>query len=68
MLERLCSKKSDWSTRLPCGLTLSPPDAKDDDSSDSQPDDHDVPMATGVMPTLHPRPQLKFPKIPVQAM
>ena len=30
-------------------------------------DDHDVPMATGVMPTLHPRPQLKFPKLPVQA-
>ena len=30
-------------------------------------DDHDVPMATGVMPTLRPRPQLKFPKLPAQA-
>ena len=24
-------------------------------------------MATGVMPTLQPRPQLNFPRIPVQA-
>ena len=47
-------------------LTLSHP-GENDDKSDSHPDDHDVPMATGVMPTLHPRPQLKFPKIPVQA-
>ena len=35
--------------------------------SDSHSDDHDVPMATGVMPTLHPKSQLKFPKFPVQA-
>ena len=33
----------------------------------SHSDDHDVPMATGVMPTLCPRAQLKFPKLPVQA-
>ena len=55
-----------------CDLTLSPPD-NNKDKSDSQSDDHDdiiitnVPMATGVMPTLHPRLQLKFPKLPVQA-
>ena len=30
-------------------------------------DNHDVLMATGVMPTLCPRPQMKFPKLPVQA-
>ena len=48
-----------------CDLTLSP--LGNDDESDSHPDDHDVPMATAVMPTLHPRPQLKFPKLPVQA-
>ena len=48
-------------------LTLRPPDG-DRDKSDSHSDTHDVPMATGVMPTLHPRPQLKFPKVPVQAM
>ena len=47
-------------------LTLSPPDANND-KSDSHSDDHDVPMATAVMPTLHPRSQLKFPKCPVQA-
>ena len=46
-------------------LTLSPPE--NDEECDSHPDDHDVPMATGVMPTLCPRPQLKFPKLPVQA-
>ena len=46
-----------------CDLTFSPPD----NESDSHPDDHDVLMATGVMPTLCPRPQLKFPKLPVQA-
>ena len=45
-------------------LTLSP--LGNDDESDSHPDNHDVPMATGVMPTLHPKPQLKFPKLPVQ--
>ena len=47
-------------------FTLSPPD-NNNDESDSHLDDHDVPMATGVMPTLCPRPQLKFPKLPVQA-
>ena len=52
--------------RNKCDLTLSPPDDNNDES-DSHPDDHDVPVATGVMPTLHPRPQLKFPKLPVQA-
>ena len=46
-------------------LTLRPPDK--DGESDSHPDTHSVPMATGVMPTLHPRTQLKFPKLPVQA-
>ena len=56
---RYCHNKRD--------LTLSPPDDNDDES-DSHPDYHDVPpMATGVMPTLCPRPQLKFPKLPVQA-
>ena len=52
-------------------LTLSPPGANnnDDDESDSdnQHADHNVPMARAVMPTLCPRPQLKFPKLPVQA-
>ena len=55
---RYCRNKHD--------LTLSPPDDNNNES-DSHSDDHDVPMATGVMPTLHPRPQLKFPKLPVQA-
>ena len=36
-----------------CDLTLSPPDDNKDES-DSHPDDHDVSMATTVMPTLHP--------------
>ena len=49
-----------------CDLTLSPPD-NNNNESDSHPDDHDVPMATAVMPTLHPRHQLKFPKPPIQA-
>ena len=50
-------------------LTLSPPHANNNDESDSDNHhaDHDVPMATEVMPTLCPRPQLKFPKLPVQA-
>ena len=52
-------------------LTLSPLGANnnDDDISDSDNHhaNHDVPMATAVMPTLHPRPQQKFPKLPVQA-
>ena len=51
--------------RNKCDLTSRHPD--DDGESDSHSDGHDVPMATGVMPTLHPRPQLKFPKLPVQA-
>ena len=48
-----------------CNLTLSSPD--DNDKSDNHHDDQDVPMATAVMPTLCPRPQLKFPKLSVQA-
>ena len=43
-------------------LTLSPPD-----KSDSHHANQDVPMTRAVIPTLHPRPQLKFPKLPVQA-
>ena len=54
-----------------CDLTLSPPGANNngDDKSDSDNHhaDQNVPMATAVMPTLRPRPQLKFPKLPVQA-
>ena len=54
-----------------CDLTLSPPGANnnDDDKSDSDNHqaDYNVPMARAVMPTLCPRPQLKFPKLPVQA-
>ena len=80
MGERLYSQKSDYSPRLyvvevdcqrychnECDLTSRPPD-ENDDESDSHSDTHDEPMATGVMPTLCPRPQLKFPKLPVQAM
>ena len=48
-----------------CDLILRHPD--DNGESDSHSSDHDVPMATEVMPTLHPRPQLKFHKLPVQA-
>ena len=55
---RYCHNKHD--------LTLSPPD-DNNDKSDGHPDDHDVPVATGVMSTLCPRPQLKFLKLPVQA-
>ena len=48
-------------------LKLSPPD---DNNNESDIDNHHanqgVPMATAVMPTLRPRPQLKFPKLPVQ--
>ena len=47
-------------------LTLVPP-SDDNDKSDSHQTDHDVPMARAVMPTLRPKPQLKFPKLPVQA-
>ena len=47
-------------------LALSPPD--DNDSvSDNYHADHNVPKARAVMPTLCSRPQLKFPKLPVQA-
>ena len=50
-------------------LTLVPPSADSDDESESEghQTDHDVPMARAVMPTLCPRPHLKFPKLPVQA-
>ena len=51
-------------------LTLSPPGANNNNNksdSDNHHADQNVPMATAVMPTLHPRPQLKFPKLPVQA-
>ena len=37
------------------------------DDSDSHCDTHDEAIATGVMPTLRLRPQLKFPHIQVQA-
>ena len=45
-------------------LTLVPPSNDNDvkSESDSQQTNHNVPMARAVMPTLHPRPQLKFPK------
>ena len=56
---RYCHNKRD--------LTLSPPDDNNDES-DSHPDNHDVPVATGEMPTLCPRPQLKLPKLPVQEL
>ena len=45
-----------------CDLTLRHPD--DDGESDGHSDNHHV----IIMPTLHPRPQLKFPKVGVQAM
>ena len=48
---RYCQNKHD--------LTLSPPD-DDDGESDNHHADHNVPMVRAVMPTLHPRPQLKF--------
>ena len=46
---------------------LTPNKPSDSGDNDSYSDTNDEPMATGVMPTLHPRPQLKFPQIPVQA-
>ena len=55
---RYCHNKHD--------LTLSPPD-DNNNKSDNHHADQNVPMATAVMTTLHPRPQLKFPKLPVQA-
>ena len=52
-------------------LTLSPPGANNNGDDESDSDNHhadqNVPMATAVMPTLRPRPQLKFPKLSVQA-
>ena len=60
---RYCHNKHD--------LTLSPPGASNNDDDESESDnrqaDHNVPMAKAVMPTLHPKPQLNFPKLPVQA-
>ena len=57
--------------RNKCDLTLSPQGANNSDDTESDSDnhhaDHNVPMATAVMPTLCPRPQLKFPRLPVQA-
>ena len=57
--------------RNKCDLTLSPPGTNnnndDESDSDNRHADQSVPMATAVMPTVHPRPQLKFPKLPVQA-
>ena len=54
-----------------CDLTLSPPGANNNNDDESDSDNHhadqNVPMATAVMSTLHPRSQLKFPKLPVQA-
>ena len=52
-----------------CDLTLVPPNDDNDDESesDSNQANHDVPMARAVIPTLCPRPQLKFPKLSVQA-
>ena len=50
-------------------LTLVPPshDNDDESESDSHQTDHSVAMTRTVMPTLCPGPQLKFPKLPVQA-
>ena len=52
-----------------CNLTLSLPGANNNNDNESDSDNHhadqNVPMATAVMPTLRPRPQLKFPKLPV---
>ena len=54
-----------------CDLTLSPPGTNNNNDNESDSDnrhaDQSVPMATAVMPTIHPRPQLKYPKLPVQA-
>ena len=41
-----------WYHRNKCDLTLSP--LENDDECDNHPDDHDVPIATEVMPTLCP--------------
>ena len=52
-------------------LTLSPPGANNNDDDESDSDnhqaDHNVPMSRVMMPTLHPRPHLKFPKLPAHA-
>ena len=57
--------------RNKCDLTLSPPGANNNGEDESDSDNHqagyNVPMATAVTATLHPRSQLKFPKLPVQA-
>ena len=50
-----------------CDLQLVPPSADNDNKIEGHQTDHDVPTARAVMPTLCPRPQLKFPKLPVQA-
>ena len=49
--------------RNKCDITLYRPG----DNGESDSDVDGEPMTAGVMPTLHPRPQLKFPKLPVQA-
>ena len=51
--------------RNKCDLTLNKP--ADSGDGDSHSNTHDESMTTGVMPTLHPRRQLDFPCIPVQA-
>ena len=53
-----------------CDLTLSLPGANNNGDDESDSDNHhadqNIPIATAEMPTLCPRPQLKFPKLPVQ--
>ena len=51
-----------WNKR---DITLYP--QGDNDESDGHSDVEEEPMAAGVIPTLYPRPQLKFLKLPVQA-
>ena len=52
-------------------LTLVPPSDNSDDDNESEGEghqtNHEVPMARAVMATLRPRPQMKFPRLPVQA-
>ena len=52
-------------------LTVVPPSANSDDDDESEgkghQTNHEVPMARAVMSTLRPRPQMKFPRLPVQA-
>ena len=47
-------------------LTLTPPRDNNDDG-DNHSDVQSTPIAAAVMPTLWLRPQIKFPKLPVQA-